>query len=328
MSSGAPKRLRLLVTSAGRRVELINAFRQSAQALDIGLDIFACDRAPAISAACHSADTGFEVPPVASDAYIPALLAAVAAHGIDLVVPTIDPELLPLAKASEQFAAAGATLAISSPELVAMAGDKLATAAFLAAHAIASPATATMEAALASPRDWPGGVFVKPQFGSAGRGTRAVPALALLDGVAADEPMLVQSLLSGTEYTVNIYFDSHGRLRAVVPHRRLSVRAGEVEKGMTERVPQLAALAEQLAAVLPGPRGAMCFQAMVAEDGSASMFEINARFGGGYPLAHHAGATFTRWLLEERLGLAPTVQHGWRAGVMMLRYDAAVFSEP
>jgi carbamoyl-phosphate synthase large subunit len=55
------------------------------------------------------------------------------------------------------------------------------------------------------------------------------------------------------------------------------------------------------------------------------VFEINARFGGGYPLAHHAGATFARWLLEEAVGLEPTCHNDWRDGVRMLRYDAALF---
>ena len=55
------------------------------------------------------------------------------------------------------------------------------------------------------------------------------------------------------------------------------------------------------------------------------MFEVNARFGGVYPLAHRAGARFSQWLLEESLGLQCTANNDWRAGVTMLRYDDAVF---
>src|SRR3546814_3233582 len=92
-------------------------------------------------------------------------------------------------------------------------------------------------------------------------------------------------------------------MRTSVPHERIRVRAGEVEKGVTRRLPQLQDLAERIAAALPGPRGALCFQAIVDDNGDASVFEINARFGGGYPLAHRAGAAFGRWLMEERLQL-------------------------
>jgi len=39
--------------------------------------------------------------------------------------------------------------------------------------------------------------------------------------------MIVQTLLHGEEWTVSIYIDNAGRLRAVVPHRRIKIRAGE-----------------------------------------------------------------------------------------------------
>ena len=52
---------------------------------------------------------------------------------------------------------------------------------------------------------------------------------------------------------------------------------------------------------------------------------VNARFGGGYPLAHHAGARFADWLLDEIDGRPCRAHDGWREGVTMLRYDDAVF---
>lgn len=316
--------LRLLVTSAGRRVELIEAFRESAARLDATLTVIACDQYPGLSAACHRADFAFAVPPVTSPDYVPAIVAAVRAHGVDIIVPTIDPELLPLANAAEAFADEGADLVLSSPELVAMTGDKLATADFLARHHLPSPLTMTLEAARAAPSGWPGPLFLKPRHGSASRGVRQLASLAELSDIM-DEPMLAQALLTGTEHTINLYFDRGGRLCSAIAHERLRVRAGEVEKGVTRRDPGLMALARDLAAVLPGPRGPLCFQAMVAPDGTAQMFEINARFGGGYPLAHHAGATFTRWLLEDALDRPSTANDDWAEGVMMLRYDSNVF---
>ena len=58
------------------------------------------------------------------------------------------------------------------------------------------------------------------------------------------------------------------------------------------------------------------------------VFEINARFGGGYPLAHRAGAPFSRWLLEEAAGRPGSAHNDWEEGVTMLRYDAAMFVPP
>ena len=82
-----------------------------------------------------------------------------------------------------------------------------------------------------------------------------------------------------------------------------------------------------MAASVQGAYGALCFQAIVTPARKAAVFEINARFGGGYPLAHYAGAQFSKWLLEDVLDRTSTANNSWRERVMMLRYDAAVFTE-
>jgi carbamoyl-phosphate synthase large subunit len=135
----------------------------------------------------------------------------------------------------------------------------------------------------------------------------------------------VQELVHGDEYTVNCYFDPACRLRAAVPHRRISTRSGEVSRGRTERVAELARIARLLENPRLGLRGAACFQAIISPEGGAKLFEINARFGGGYPLAHRAGARFTSWLIAEALGLAPAYTDDWEAGHVMLRYDQSFF---
>jgi carbamoyl-phosphate synthase large subunit len=137
--------------------------------------------------------------------------------------------------------------------------------------------------------------------------------------------MVVQERLVGDEYTVNIFFDRKGELRCAIPHLRIATRAGEVSKGRTARLAALEDMAKRLAEILPGARGPLCFQAIVNSEGVPSLFEINARFGGGFPLSHRAGAHFSRWLLEEAAGLPLSADDNWQSGVQMLRYDAAIF---
>nr|WP_315383965.1 ATP-grasp domain-containing protein [uncultured Sphingomonas sp.] len=316
--------LTILITSAGRRAGLIEAFRRGGAELGIDLEVLACDKQPLLSAACHLADGAYPVPEATAPGYVDALLAIVRDRKVALVVPTIDPELLPLARARERFEQAGARVAISAPDVVGMARDKLATAQFLDRCGVANPRTATLDEVRENPGDWTWPAIVKPRHGSA---SRAILIARGPDELPRDEaePMIVQALLTGDEWTVNMYFDDAGRLRAVVPHRRISVRAGEVEKGVTRRAPRLIEAAEAMAAQLPDASGVLCYQAMINPDATASVFEINARFGGGFPLADHAGAHFARWLLESRLGMPSTAGNDWAEGVMMLRYDAAVF---
>ncbi len=99
--------MRLLVTSAGRRVALIECFRASAAELGITLDILACDLAPEWSSAARAADRAFGVPPVTHEDYIPALMEICQREQVTMLVPTIDPELAPISAARETFAAVG-----------------------------------------------------------------------------------------------------------------------------------------------------------------------------------------------------------------------------
>ncbi|WP_231081699.1 ATP-grasp domain-containing protein [Jiella flava] len=312
---------RILVLSAGRRVGLIECFRRSAAALAMPLIVIACDMRPERSAACQIADAWHAVPRCDAPDYVDTLLAIVKEFRIDLVVPTIDPELFALAARRDEFAALGARVHVSAPEVVSVARDKHLTAAVLAAGGI--PVPLTRQLGDADPRlCFP--MMMKPSGGSASRGLQVIHRAADIPRKTA-EPMVLQQLLNGPEFTTNIFVDQQGVLRSAVTHRRLSVRAGEVEKGRTDRDPRFWNLAEAIVAALPGARGVLCFQTIDDEDAGLCVFEINARFGGGYPLAHEAGAPFTQWLLEELCEIPCTAHDDWRGAVTMLRYDAAVF---
>lgn len=304
-------RLGVLISSAGRRAALLRAFRD----ID-GVEIHACDLRPELSSACMMADMAHAVPRVDAPDFIPAIARIVQEHGIGLIVPTIDTELPAYAGAD-----LGAAVHVSSPETVAIARDKGRTMQVLAQAGVPVPDTVT------DPRDgalgWP--VFGKPSAGSASRGLGIYAG----PGDVPDsfpEPMIFQPVLKGPEYTVNLYIDRAGELRCAIPHLRIQTRAGEVEKGRTQRRPDLRRIADGIAAALPGARGVLCFQVIDDATRGPQVIEINARFGGGYPLAHHAGARFADWLVAETRGEACPAHDNWRDGVTMLRYDDAVFT--
>ena len=87
------------------------------------------------------------------------------------------------------------------------------------------------------------------------------------------------------------------------------------------------ALVTAICDALPGAYGVLNVQLMHDEaTGRSTVIEINPRFGGGFPLTDASGGGFVAWLLEERYGLASTMgSTTWRDGLVMLRYDDAVF---
>ncbi len=318
------RELCVLISSAGRRVELIQCFRAAAGRLDLSLKVIACDRSPDLSAACHAADRAFAVPGCDDETFIEAVSDICRAENVDLVIPTIDPELLPFALHAERFAQAGTRVHVSPPQVVEVARDKLVTMQTFDRAGLPVPRTDALEDARDAMADWSWPVFVKPRSGSASRSISVVHRSDALPRDSA-EPMIVQEYLSGPEYTINVFVDGAGAIRCCIAHQRLSVRAGEVEKGRTVRLPELPEFARGLARALPTARGALCFQAIADTTRGLRIIELNARFGGGYPLADRAGAVFAQWLLEEVAGLPVSANDDWRDGVLMLRYDSAVF---
>lgn len=319
------KTLNVVFSSAGRRVGLIECFRRGADRLGIDLRIIACDLSPDLSAACQVADAAYTVPSCESAEFAGTMLDIARRAEAHLVVPTIDPELLPLSAISARFADFGCRVHVSPPEVLDVVRDKAITMAVLDRAGVPVPRTGSFEEVRDAPDDWNWPLFLKPNAGSASRLISIVRHPRDLPREIS-EPMILQEFLDGPEYTVNAFIDASGDLRSAVTHRRIRVRAGEVEKGMTERHARHADIARGIARALPGARGAFCFQIIADRIGGPKVIEINARFGGGYPLIDHAGATYAQWLLEEVAGLPSSAHDDWRDGVLMLRYDAAVYS--
>jgi carbamoyl-phosphate synthase large subunit len=175
---------------------------------------------------------------------------------------------------------------------------------------------------LADAASWRWPLVAKPREGSAGIGiTRCHSVADLPEG-----DLVVQELATGDEHTVDVLVLRDGRCRVAVPRRRIEVRSGEVSKGVTVRHEPLQALARASGAGRPGAYGVLSVQ-VFADGDELRVIEVNARYGGGFPLAYEAGALLPEWTIEELVGRPSTVADDWRDGLVMLRYDEAVFVE-
>ena len=316
----------ILISAAGRRNKLLACFREAAARLGIEATVLATDIDPAMSPACHAADAAFAVPRCTDAAFDNAMKSLCAEHHVDLLIPTIDTELPYYAREAAWFAANGTLLNISSPETVDLARDKMKFHLFLKKHAVPTPPTG--EAALLTPETltalpWP--CIFTPRDGSRSIGIVRARSPGEVPEAARDKNYIWQECWRGQEFSLNLFVGRDGHCHCVVPHERVEVREGEVSKGITRHHAALEAAARRMAENLPGAFGAHCAQGIVRDDGTVILFELNARFGGGYPLVDHAGAHFAQWLIEERLGLPLSANNNWTAGHVMLRYDADIF---
>ena len=114
--------MKLLFTSAGRRVELIQRFQEASQKLKLELEIHGADiseTAPALM----FCDRKHLVPRIKDPAYIPELLKICQSDHIDLVIPTIDTDLLLLAENKSLFHQIGSKVLVSNPDMIALCRD-------------------------------------------------------------------------------------------------------------------------------------------------------------------------------------------------------------
>lgn len=314
--------MNVLLSSAGRRVGLLRCFREAAP----DARIVAADAALHAPAA-QFADAFHLVPRCTDDGFLGSVLGICRRERIRAIVPTIDTELAFYARRRARFAELGVHVACSSPATTEIAADKRLTHAWLRASGFPAVRQTSLEQAYVEANDWSFPVIVKPARGSASVGLRYVERPADLIALRPNgDDLIVEEIAPGIEYTVHVYVDAQGRCLCAVPCRRLEVRAGEVSKGLTAKRRPLMDLARNIAQTLPGVAGPLNIQIFEDEDGSMRVIEINARFGGGYPLAHQAGARFAHWILEEALGRTPEPAFDrWQDDLAMLRFDEAVY---
>lgn len=322
------KPFNILMSSAGHRVERVKIFRATLAALGLDGKIVATD-VSGLSAAMLAADVGEVVPRCAAAEFVPALLDVCRRHAIDLVVPGIDTELVALAEARQRFAAQGTTVLISSAETVAISADKRATHRWLVEHGFPTVRQTSVVEASVDPASWPLPLVVKPAAGSGSQGFAVLRTPDEWQNYDEHSDYIVQTVAPGTEYTVDVLVDRAGKCVCAIPRRRIEVRSGEVFKGATQRRRELIDVASRVAEALPGAYGVLNIQMFFdAARGSIHVIEINPRFGGGFPLAWHAGGKFPQWVVEELLGLPSTASaDAWRDGLVMLRYYDAVFAD-
>lgn len=311
--------------NVGRRCELVEAFARALPAVSPGL-IWGSDPNP-LAPALAVVDRCVELPTsIDSDAFLDALCNFLVRESIDLVIPTIDPDLVRLDRWRDQIAerAPQARLLVSPSSVIRIARDKrLSRDAFAALGAEVPEAIDTNAPDLSFP------LFIKPASGSASIGAVRVNNKDELSARLAEtaDPM-VERVIEGDETTVDVLLDLSGKALCAVPRRRLHVRGGEVTRGIVERSPELEALAMKIASGL-GCIGPVTVQFRNPAPGRWVAMELNARMGGGLPLAIGAGADWPRWILQMAAGRVPSVAGATvHDGMVMTRTDRSIFLPP
>lgn len=230
---------------------------------------------------------------------VPVLVDLCSRLGIDVLVPTVDTELLPVVDAVGLFAAAGTTVLASSRRSLATCLDKWALHQ-ACVGAVPVPETHLLDGDLdGAALTWPR--VVKPRSGSGSRGVELLGGPDDLDGRPRDGTLILQEVLPGTELSLDLLARSDGHVVAVVPRTRLKVDSGIAVAGCTVADPALDSLGRAVAARV-GLTSVANVQVKQAADGGHRLLEVNPRLPGSMPLTVASGVDMPTLALADALG--------------------------
>ncbi|MBI2470426.1 MAG: ATP-grasp domain-containing protein [Planctomycetes bacterium] len=290
--------LKALFTNAGRRTYIVQ-FALDLKAADYPLEIHVSDCSQ-LNAALHVVppSRSHVLPPVLEDreTYLSALIGLVKRESFKVIFPLSDLDLLLLAEHCEEFRNQGCIVVVSSPRVVACCNDKRLTFQFC------------REAGLPTPPCWfnvetfegPFPALQKHIKGSGSSGLKRIDHRADLKGFVSGCDML-QPLIEGEEFGLDVLNDLEGRFVAVCAKRKLLMRAGETDKAQIVEDERLYALGRRIAEAFRHV-GNMDCDVLRDKDGRLYCIDFNPRFGGGYPATHLAGFNYLKAILDMVCG--------------------------
>lgn len=307
-----PRSMNVLVTSAARKVLLIEGF----QAALAGTGSVVAAEITPISPAAYLADVAVRVPPSDAPNYIDRMREICREFHIELVVPTRDAELPVWAANRSFFSEDGVRVHVSSPSAIETCQDKLLFHRFCVDHGHPVPVLVTEP----TQADLP--LFQRPRWSSGGVGAGRIDSLSQLVNQSSER--VLNSFVTDDEFTIDVFIGQQGSNHSAVPRRRVQTVAGESVVGYTVTDHELVSASLVLCLDL-GIEGHATVQAFRSERG-IRFIEVNPRFGGASALSFAAGADSARWLVQEVRGepLDP-VPGPYRSDLVMLRHSRDIY---
>ena len=316
--------MNFLILSAGTRNKIVQYFKAAFNGVG---NVVATD-ASALGPAIYDADKHYIVPPITAKEYLAVILDICKKEQIRGVLSLIDPELSILAKNEERFSALGVQVIGSAYDLCEMSLDKYRMYQWLTAHQYPCARSwvdrnTFFRAVDSGNVTYP--VFVKPARGSASIGiSKAYDRETVELLFTHEDGLMVQEFLNGQEIGADVYIDMiSGEVVSIFTRKKIKMRAGETDKAVSFKDPELFALIERFV-LEAGYRGQIDID-LFETGGRYCISEVNPRFGGGYPHAYEAGCDHMKMILENLCGRANKRNIGaYDEGIYMMKYNETI----
>lgn len=311
--------MNILLTSAGRRSYLVKYFQEAWK----GKGLVHASNLIKDATSLFYADKYLITPHIHDEKYIPFLLDYCKKHEISVIITLFDIDLPVLAENRQKFEDENITILVSDLDVISICNDKWKTNKFISDLGLGFAKTELTIANCVDKlqtKEMAFPLIMKPRWGM---GSIGIYTAYTFDDMMAlkkiiqeqiritylryeslqtpEEMIMYQEFIEGQEYGLDIINDLDGNYLTTLVKKKLAMRSGETDAATTLNHPELEAIGEKIGTALKHV-GILDVDVM-EKDGDFYVIEMNARFGGGYPFSHLAGARLPeqiyKWLNNE-----------------------------
>ena len=255
---------------------------------------FACDTdseaVEKIRKACIDVPVFFRIPRAREEGFLDSIKQIIRKNEIDLVIPTVDEELLVFSENPIEQVIVSPMKTINACNDKYLLYEKFRDYAFCPIYTLGKSDVAIH-----------GKIFVKPRIGRGSRNTAKYTTEKEVPSQYLSNEFVFCEYLPGKEYTVDAMCDLQGNLVYAVPRIRTDVLKGVSVKGITEKNQKILKITGEICKVLKFV-GPINLQFKLDINSKPKLVEINPRFSGGLPITAASGISPLKILIDIAQG--------------------------
>jgi len=223
--------------------------------------------------------------PAKNKSFVDHLVQICASNKINILIPTVDMELIQLAEARQLFEAVGTKVLVADKDVLTTIMNKYSLLNTLS-KSIDVGSFDMLDKANAT--NWNNKkVVIKPVSGSGSRGVEFYENFKAIPAQKFDQQdLMIQAFIEGPEYSIDVMVGQNGQVKAIVPRLRMRTDSGVSVTGKV--VNELTYAAN--------------IQVILSPEFGPQLVEINPRFSGGLSLVIEAGADTPLMAVKEIMG--------------------------
>ena len=321
--------MNVLLTSVGRRAYLVDYFKK-----EFGDNSkIICTNSSELSTALSVGDKSYISPMIYEETYIPFLLEICKKEKINILVSLFDIDLPILAYNRDKFENLGVKLILSDLSIIEVCNDKYKMNKFLKNNFFDTVYTglsiedeyiknniSNEKKFILKPRWGMGslGIYISDEYEEAKYFYKKIRKdidksyLRYEAKQDIENSILIQELIEGKEYGLDIVNDLEGNYITTIVKEKLAMRSGETDIAKIVHFPLLEDFGKRIADKTR--HIANMDLDLILNDKGIFVIDMNARFGGGYPFTHKAGVNIVKIIKEllegktiDKNTLVPTI---------------------